>query len=154
MSREQENKSVVRRFIEELWNGRNLSVAHEIFATECVTHQLSSGSEISTAPRDPATLKNHVKDWLYAFPDLHFEIEQTIAAGDRVVSQLVMRGTHKNAWSGIPATHKHVSIRMVTIHRIEGGRIVEDWVMVESLGFFQQLGLVPSMNELFQKPSS
>lgn len=52
---------------------------------------------------------------------------------------------------GIPATGKQVSIRMMTIHRIVAGKIVEDWVLVDSLGLFQQLDLVPSREEIFAK---
>jgi len=48
---------------------------------------------------------------------------------------------------GIPPTGKRFRIRMITIHRIENSKIAEDWVLVESLGFFQQLGLLPSTPE-------
>lgn len=70
-----------------------------------------------------------------------------IAEQDRVFTQMVMVGTHKGAWLGIPATGKSVSIRMMTVHRIQGGKVVEDWVLVESLGLFQQLGVLPSTTD-------
>jgi predicted ester cyclase len=64
-----------------------------------------------------------------------------LSEGDRVVTQLLMEGTHRGAWMGIPARGKKLQIRMFTIHRVVQGKIVEDWVLVESLGFFQQLGV-------------
>lgn len=143
------NMSVVKRFVEELWNERNLDVADEIFAPHCITHQLRSGEPVTSAARDPETLKQHVCEWVNAFPDLQFTVEQSVAAGDRVASQMTMRGTHTGEWMGVSPTGKQISIEMMTIHRIEAGKIVEDWVLVDSLGFFQQLGLVPSREEIF-----
>ena len=147
MSAEQ-NKAIVRRFIEELWNNRNLDVADEIFAADCTTHQLRSGLEVAASPRDPETLKRHVAEWLTSFPDLSFSVEQMVAETDQVVSRIVMRGTHTGAWLGVAPTYKQVSLRMVTIHRIANEKIVEDWVLVESLGFFQQLGLLPETQQI------
>jgi steroid delta-isomerase-like uncharacterized protein len=142
------NKAVVRRFVEELWNGRRLELAGELIAADCVTHQLRSGPEPAASPRDPETLKRHVAEWLDAFPDLSFGVEEMVAEGDLVVSRLVMRGTHTGSWQGVAPTGKQVSIRMLTTHRVAGGKIVEDWVLVESLGFFQQLGLLPATREI------
>jgi predicted ester cyclase len=73
-----------------------------------------------------------------------------IAEPDRVVSQLVMEGTHQGTWMGISPTGKRLHIRMITIHRIANGKIAEDWVLVESLGFFQQLGVLPGTAELIR----
>ncbi len=148
MSTEQ-NIAIVRRFYQEIWNERNLAVVTEIFAPNCVTHQLSSGAALETAPRDPETVKHHVAEWVQAFPDLRFDVEELLADGDRVVSRCVMHGTHEREWHGIAATGQQVTIRMMVIHRIADGQIMEDWVLVESLGFFQQLGLLPATAEIF-----
>jgi predicted ester cyclase len=142
------NKAIVRRFYEELWNNRNLRVADEIFAADCVTHQLQSGAGSDGAPRSPAAMKDHVASWLAGFPDLRFSIEHMIADADHVVSRSIMHGTHTGAWQGLAPTHKQVSIRMFVDHRIANGKIVEDWVLVEALGFFQQLELVPSTQDI------
>lgn len=146
-----QNKAIVLRFIEELWNNRNLNVADEIFAVNCVTHQLRSGAEIVAVSRSPEAVKKHVAEWLAGFPDLHFTVEQMIAEADHVVTRSVMQGTHTGTWQGIAPIGKQVSIRMITIHRIMNGRIVEDWVLVESLGFFQQLGLILATQEIMAK---
>ena len=61
---------------------------------------------------------------------------------------MLMEGTHQGPWMGIPASGKKMQIRMVTIHRVVEGKIVEDWVLVESLGFLQQLGVVPNTADL------
>lgn len=138
------NKQIVKNFVELLWNQRNLELADSIFATDCHTHQLRSGAPVTSVPRGPQAIKTHVSEWLSGFPDLHVTIEQMVAEGDRVLSQLAMDGSHTGPWLGIPPTGKRLNIRMMTIHRIQGGKIIEDWVLVESLGLFQQLGAVPA----------
>jgi len=143
-------KDIIKRFVEELWNDRKLDIADEIFSESCVTHQLRSGVLEEPAHRGPEKMKEHVSGWLMSFPDLHFTIEQMIAERDRVVSQLVMEGTHQGTWMGISPTGKRLQIRMVTIHRIANGKIAEDWVLVESLGLFQQIGAVPDTAELIR----
>ena len=141
-------KQVINRFVEELWNERRLDVADAIFAENCVTHQLRSGVEADAVPRGPGAIKEHVASWIASFPDLRFSVEQMLSEGDRVVTQLRMEGTHQGAWLGIPASGKKLQIRMFTVHRVVQGKIAEDWVLVESLGLFQQLGIVPDTADL------
>jgi len=143
-------KHIIERFVEELWNARRLEVADQIFSEDCVTHQLRSGVLAEPARRGPQEMTEHVSGWLMSFPDLRFHIEQMIAERDRVVSQLMMEGTHQGTWMGISPTHKKLQIRMITIHRIANGKIAEDWVLVESLGFFEQLGVLPGTAELIR----
>lgn len=102
-------------------------------------------------PRTPAMIREHVAAWLDGFPDLHFTVEQIFAEGDRVVTHCRMRGTHTGAWQGIAATGREVSLPMIVIQRIAEGKIAEDWVLVESLGFYQQLGLLPATEEILAR---
>ncbi len=144
----EDNKRIVTRFVEELWNERKLEVADAIFDEDCHTHQLQSGSPVMATPRGPAAVKAHVTDWLSGFPDLKFTVEQMFADEDRVFSQLAMDGTQTGQWIGIPPTGKRVNIRMLTIHRVRSGKIIEDWVLVETLGLLQQIGALPSTSEI------
>ena len=148
------NKAIVRQFIEELWNNRNLDIADKIFAADCVTHQLRSGAEVATAPRSPELVKKHVTEWLIGFPDLRFTIEHMIAEAEQVAARTVMHGTHTGVWLGVAPTGKQVTIRMTTVHRIANGKIAEDWVLLDSLGFFQQLGLIPATQEIIANARS
>jgi predicted ester cyclase len=147
----EQNKEIALRFYEELWNSRNFSVADEIISADCVTHQLQSGVVPVGVPRGPEAIKHHIGEWLNGFPDLYFDVEQIVAEDDRVVSQSVMRGIHTGVWLGIAPTNKEVSIRLMVIQRIENGKIVEDWVLVEALGLFQGLGLLPATEEIMTK---
>ena len=151
---EEQNKTIVKRFIEEMWNQRKLEVADELFAADCVTHQLRSGEDLAGVPRSPESIKREATSWLTGFPDLEFVLKQMIAVADRVVTHCTMHGTHSGAWMGIGPTGRKVSFPIITIHRIVNGKIVEDWVLVGSLMFFQQLGLVPETQEILAAAKS
>jgi len=145
------NKEIVRRFVDELWNQRKLELADELFDRDCVTHQLRIGADPAGAPRGPEVMKHHLSEWLASFPDIKFSIEQMLAEDDRVMTQVVARGTHKGVWLGIPPTEKAITILMFVVHRIANGLIVEDWVLIDALGVFQQLGIVASSEELLSR---
>jgi steroid delta-isomerase-like uncharacterized protein len=147
-------EQVVRKFVDNLWNERNLEVADTIFDQNCHTHQLRSGAPILSEPRGPAAIKRHVAEWISAFPDLRFTIEQIFTAHDRVFTQLALDGTQTGEWLGIPPSGNKINIRMMTVHRIRNGKIIEDWVLVESLGLFQQLGLILPTKELLERHHS
>jgi len=146
-----EPRDVVERYFTELWNRRAFETAGEIVAPECVTHQLRSGEgPTPSAARGPAALTEHIASWVAAFPDMVADLEAQVTDGDRVVSWVAMRGTHHGDWMGVAATGWPVVIRSVVMHRVRDGRIVEDWVLTEVLGFFQQLGLVASTPQLLE----
>jgi steroid delta-isomerase-like uncharacterized protein len=107
-----------------LWNEHRLEVADAIFTKDCVTHQLRSGVPTDAVPRGPEAIKEHVAGWIASFPDLRFTIEQMLGQGDRVVTQLLMEGTHQGAWLGIPASGREMQIRMFAVHRVLQGKIV------------------------------
>lgn len=140
---EEQNKALIRRFVDEMWNDRKLDVADEIFAADCVTHQLRGTPDSAGTPRNPELVKHEAQAWLRGFPDLQFKIEQIIAADAEVVTRYTVTGTHTGPWNAIPPTNKKISVPMMTVHRIQNGRIVEDWVLIGTLVLFQQLGLLP-----------
>ena len=142
------NKLLVKKFVEELWNERKLDVAEAIFDESCHTHQLRSGDQSAPVLRGPSAIRAHIADWLSSFPDIKVTVEQSFTEGDRVFSQLAMDGTHSGPWLRMPPTGKRVNIRMVTIHRVQNNKIIEDWVLADFLGLFQQLGALPSTEEI------
>jgi steroid delta-isomerase-like uncharacterized protein len=151
---EEQNKAVMRRFIEEMWNQRKLEVADELFAPDCITHQLRGEADVGGFPRSPASIKHEAAAWLAGFPDLRFDLEQMIAVGDEVVSRYTMHGTQTGSWIGVPSSGKTVRVPMITIHRIRDGKIVEDWVLVGTLVLFQQLGFVSDTTQIIAAASA
>jgi predicted ester cyclase len=143
---------VVHRFFTEVWNHRQFAVLDEIVDPRCVTHQVRSApGGIVSAARGPGALREHIEGWLVAFPDITVTTDLKCVCGTQVVSWVTMRGVHTGPWQGVPPTGREVTIRTVAQHRVEKGRIVEDWVIVETLGLFQQLGLVQPTPELLMK---
>ena len=143
---------ISRRFFEELWNGRQLHVADEIFSESTVTHQLRSApGEPTTAPRRPADVKRELASWFESFPDIRMEIEYQRAHGDEVITQCVARGTHRGPWLGVPPTNREATVRMVLRQRVHRGRIVEDWLIADWHGFLAQLSVLPPLEELLKR---
>ena len=148
-------RTVVERFIEEMWNNRRLDVADELFAPDCVTHQLRSApGPTPAAPRGPAEIKREIGEWVAAFPDLRVEVTMQAAAGDLVTTHCAFRGTHRGVWYGIPPTGRAVTVALAVTHRVRDGRIAEDWVVGEWLGALEQLGIVSPLPELLARAAA
>ena len=77
--------------------------------------------------------------YLTAFPDLHFTVEDIIADQDKVVTRLTCRGTQQGAFMGIPPTGKQATTTAIDINRFAGGKSVEHWLNMDTLGLLQQL---------------
>ena len=139
MSTEQ-NKILARRWLEEVINRMNLAAVDELFATNLVDRAVPPG----LAP-DIESLKQLVSAYFNAFPDLQVTIEDTIAEGDKVMTPLTWRGTHRGELMGMPPTGKQVAFSGMESYRIADGKIVEIWAYSDNLGMFQQLGVIPPM---------
>jgi predicted ester cyclase len=121
----QENKELVRRHVEEIWNGHNLEKVGEFVGGDI----LDEGTE-------------HIQQFLTAFPDVHVTIDDLIAEGDKVVARLRVIGTNSGPFAGQPPTGKKIQFGSFRIFRIAGGKLVESWAMQDRLGLMEQLGLV------------
>ncbi|MBM3134581.1 MAG: ester cyclase [Chloroflexi bacterium] len=138
----EENKAIVRRWVEECYNKGNLAVADELIATNYVNHSAPLGQ----APGREGE-KQYATMIRSAYPDFHMAIEDQIAEGDKVVTRYTARGTHKGEFMGIPPTGKEITVTGIHIHRIAGGKVVEGWSEFDQLGALQQLGVVPPLGE-------
>lgn len=137
MSAEQ-NKSIVRRWVEEGWNKGNLSVVDQVYAPSFLQHEPPPAMVNSSE-----ALKQYVGVYLTAFPDLKFTIEDLIAEGDKVVWRFNSKGTHNGPFMGMPATGKSATVTGIVVFRLEESRIAEAWVNIDALGLMQQLGVIP-----------
>ena len=137
MSTEQ-NKSIVRRWIEEGWNKGNLAVIDQVYDPAYMQHEPPPAMVDSSE-----ALKHYVAAYLTAFPNLHFTIEDLIAEGDKVVWRFNSKATHSGPFMGIPATGKSITVTGIVIFRLENSRIVEGWVNIDALGLLQHIGVIP-----------
>jgi steroid delta-isomerase-like uncharacterized protein len=139
----EENKAVVRRFFEELLSTDNLALADKILSPDFRFYFAGSP--------DPMDLERY-KDFLAArraaFPDRRFAVEDMIAEGDKVSARFTMRGTHNGELRGIAPSGREVTMSGIDIIRLKEGKMVEDRVEVDQLGMMQQLGVIPSPQQV------
>lgn len=135
-----DNKSIVLRLYEEVWNKRRLELASELVSP---SHALQ-GANFSGSSIGPEAYGRQVSRFVRGFPDLRFAIEETVVEKDKVVARWNISGTHKGEFMGIAATGKKVSIDGITIHQIVGGTIMDSYSSWDALGVMQQLGVVPA----------
>ena len=135
---EQENIAVLSRFMEEVINQGRLDVCDEIVAEDFVELDPLPGQQ-----QGREGLKDVIAMLRAAFPDIHWVPEETIAAGDKVVTRFTWTGTHRGPFLGIPATGKSVIVKGVVIDRLSGGKMADSRILMDSLGMMQQLGVIP-----------
>jgi steroid delta-isomerase-like uncharacterized protein len=136
---EQDNAAVVGRFIEEVINQGNLDAAKEIVQEDFVELDPLPGQQ-----QGREGLKEVIAMMRAAFPDIHWVSDETIAAGEKVVTRFTWTGTHRGTFLGIPATGKPVMVKGVVIDRLSGGKMADSRILMDSLGMMQQLGVVPT----------
>jgi steroid delta-isomerase-like uncharacterized protein len=138
-SETERNKAVVRRFIDEVQNKKNMDVFDELNADDFVNLSAPPGM-----PADKAGGKMYLGGFLSAFPDSQVTVDDMIAEGDRVATKKTFTGTHTGEFMGIPASGNRVTLQFVDILRLRDGRIIEHWLSMDQLSFMQQLGVIPT----------
>jgi steroid delta-isomerase-like uncharacterized protein len=138
MSTEQ-NKAIVRRFIEAVQNEGDLAALDALVAPGYVNHSTPPG-----VPPDREGLKQLTALFRAAFPDGRMTIEEMVAEGDRVATRKTFRGTHRGELLGLPPTGRAVEIALLDLVRLADGQVVESWSVADELGLLRQLGALPS----------
>ena len=135
------NVALLRRYWEDLWNGRDFALADTLFAPDFVFH----APVVPGGIRGAAAYREHVMvPLLAAFPDLHFLPEVYFTDGAAVIVSWTMQGTHHGPFQGIPATGKAFSVPGIIIAHVAAGRIAEIRGVFDGLNLLQQLGVLPS----------
>ena len=133
----EENKALVRRFVEEFWNEGNMATADELMVPDAEIH-MPTGELV-----DLDGLKGFAGAFRESFPDWHSTFEELIAEGEGVAERWTGRGTHRGELQGIPPTGKRVEVPGSVFYRIVGGKIVEFRGQLDMMGLMQQLGTIP-----------
>jgi steroid delta-isomerase-like uncharacterized protein len=132
------DEATVRRFYEEMNNGRKLELAPELFGADHKMHDPQVPT--SDGPDGVAATVKVYQDNVEG----HWQIEDIFSTEDKVVVRWTGSGTHVGEVNGVPATGKKVLVDAISIHRMAGGKIAETWEVWDTLGFLQQLGVVPT----------
>lgn len=134
-----ENKALVRRWIEEGFNRQNLAVVDELIA-----EQFSVNGQ--TIGRDG--LRMSMSRHLMGFPDLRVTIDDILAEGSKVGVWYTAEGTHRGEFEGIPATGKRVKWSGFDLLTVEHGKITQARFISDLFGLMTQLGAQPQSPEV------
>ena len=131
-----DNKALVHRWFEEVWNKGRAAAIDEMMATRCVVHGL--GPDL----HGPEGFKPFHTSYRDAFPDVKVKIDDVVSEGNIVAARWSGTGTHRGNGLGFPATGRPVNFTGMLFVRIDNGKLVEGWNNFDQLGMLQQLGIV------------
>ena len=136
------NKAMVRRFVEDVKNKRQLEQMGDIFHA----NYKENNSTVSSFGKGTAGYTRFLSHLFAAFPDDVVTITEILAEGDMVAYRATENGTHKAEFLGIPTTGKHATWTEIQFFKIQDGKVAEHWVDIDIFSWFQQLGVIPAMN--------
>jgi steroid delta-isomerase-like uncharacterized protein len=133
-----DNKTLMHRWFDEVWNQGRAETIDELMAEDCVIHGLAdaSGKDV----RGKADFRAFHAQFREAFPEIVVTVEETIAEGDLLAARCSVRGKHAGDSLGFKATQAPVEFTGIAIVRVENGKFVEVWNNFDFLTMYQQLG--------------
>jgi predicted ester cyclase len=127
------NKELVRRFYKEVYGDWNMALVDEVVSPRFTSHDWPPGE---TGPR---AFRDYYAAIRSAVPDARYEVDDLIAEGDRVVVRWRLLGTHKGAFRGLAPTGRPIVLKGIAIYRVEGGKLLERWVVSDVYGLIEEL---------------
>ena len=133
-----ENKAVVRRFVEEIFVQGRKATVDELLADDFVAHTWPS-----TTGDPKQDLKSAIDRAAAGLSDPEFTIDDLVAEGDRVAARVTTAATQTGEFMGMPPTGKRYSIEEIHWFRLRDGKVVEHWHQFDQMGMMKQLGAMP-----------
>jgi steroid delta-isomerase-like uncharacterized protein len=134
---QEQNKQLIRQYFE----------AYDQQDTERIEQLVSSSNYSFHISGIPPMDRNGTRQFYAvawgAFPDLHHNIEDIVAVGDKVAVRYNIIGTHKGEFQGIPPTGKEVSFSAMDFIILVDGKVAEEWEIADTMGLMQQIGAIP-----------
>ena len=138
MSNLEANRHAASEFFRLIWNEKDESAIDRFIAVDAAGNDPKFG-----VGRE--SFRKQWKEWHAAFPNLHFDVREILCEGDRVVTRWHLTGTHSGTdFQGIKASGKSVAVDGVSIDTIKDGVVLDGFDAWDSLGFRQQLGVIPA----------
>lgn len=131
------NKRLVRHIPEDVLTNGRLDLLDDVYAGDAVEHH-TAGDQ-----RGLPAIRESFEAFLAAFPDVTQTVEDVVADGDTVAMRLSVRGTHDGGGlMGFDPTGREIDVQQMVFARVEDGKVAERWVLWDTLGLFEQLGIV------------
>ena len=131
-----DNKALIRRFYEQVWDQGNTDFAYEVFADDYVRHDLRP----TAALPGPEGQRKIADDFRSAFPDLRVNVDLVVGGDDYVVGRWTASGTHTGSWSGIPPTGRHATFSAATSSASKVARSRKSGTTATTSAFSNRLG--------------
>jgi steroid delta-isomerase-like uncharacterized protein len=133
----EENKRIVRRFIDEIFLRRDFAAVEELLADDFTAH--------TWGPMPPGRdgLKAAITRVSAGISDARMTVEDVIAEGDRVAVRLTSSAVQRGEFMGMPPSGKRYEIGEIHIFRLRDGRVAEHWHQADFVGMMRQLGAMP-----------
>ena len=133
------NAEKLQLLADEVLTRHNLTVLDDIFHADYIEAEPPPGM----GPGREG-LRNWLVNWIVAFPDVAWTVEERVEGKDTVWSRSVWRCTHRGPFLGIPPTGRKITVAAWTIDRFTDGKIAESRIIMDTLGMMQQLGIIPA----------
>ena len=133
----EENKAIVRRYLDEAWNKQNVNILDELMTPDYARYVGTSGARL-----DREGQKQRLAGLHKAFGELQLVLDDMLAEGDEVTIRIRLIGTHRDTFMGVPATGKRITIVAIDILRLVDGKVAEHWGVMDTYGALQQLGAI------------
>jgi steroid delta-isomerase-like uncharacterized protein len=128
------NKELVRRFYKEVYGDWNMALVDEVVSPRFISHDWPKGS-----PTGPQGFRDFYSAIRSALPDARYEVDDLIAADDKVIVRWRLLGTHKGAFRGIAPSGRPIALKGIAIYRVEGGKLMERWVVTDLYGVLEEI---------------
>jgi predicted ester cyclase len=136
-----ENKTIVCRFLEQIWDNADLTVMDEILADDYVGHDPSApGGEL----RGREALKAVMQQVHAGLPGVTITIHEVLGEGELTAVRFTVHGAHRGELFGFAASGREVAVESILIQRHANARIAEAWLVRDMLGLLQQIGAAPT----------
>lgn len=132
--------------LHHIWNSGEVEAIPEVYSINFIVHWPKGFAENESHGFDG--VRKAIERIRAAFPDWHEEVVDMIAEDNKVVTRYISTGTHLGDYAGIKGTGRKVELDEISIYRIEGGKVVEQWCLSDDLSTLRQLGLLEKPFEL------
>ena len=136
-----DNRAILREFIERVWNRDELAAVEEFIAPEYTIHS-DPGDPWHGRTLDRSGFVHRLVVSKAPFPDLKFDLGEMVAEGDRVAVSWILTGTHTADLGEVPASGNAIRVEGMTIYSFERGLLTGHRQVVDRLAVLQQLGIL------------
>ena len=138
---EEENKAVMRRILDEVYVGGEFDLLDELLSPDFINHNvLGTGEATDSIGIDK--IKQEIMGIHAVMSGITMDLVHLLADGDFVVVHAISKGIHSGQFFGVAGTGKPVQTPAMTIARMENGKMIERWNIIDLYGTLQQIGAV------------